>query len=75
MSNAPAFLQYAPADILKMGQERGLPPEQIAQAVTRHRDNIAAYGQQMHGAAFMQEGMPRLQIDTDRALNDLQLSQ
>lgn len=66
----PEFLRYSPADIVKMGRERGTAPEQIAQAVTKHRDNIAAYGQQMHGQRF-NEALPRLQQETNTALEEL----
>jgi hypothetical protein len=66
----PEFLRYSPADIIKMGRERGTAPEQIAQAVTKHRDNLTAYGMQTYGERFS-EALPRLQQETNTALEEL----
>ena len=66
----PEFLRYSPADIIKMGRERGTAPEQIAQAVTKHRDNLTAYGMQTYGERF-NEALPRLQQETNTALEEL----
>jgi hypothetical protein len=66
----PEFLRYSPADIVQMGRERGTAPEQIAQAVTKHRDNLTAYGMQTYGERF-NAALPRLQEETNTALEEL----
>ncbi len=69
-NKAPEFLRYGPSDIVKMGQEQNLPPEQIAQGVIRHRDNLETWGRE-HGGDQYFNGVLKLDNDTQDVLNQL----
>jgi hypothetical protein len=66
----PEFLKYSPADVVKMGESQGLSPEQIAQGVINHRNNLEKWGRENGGEHYF-NGALKLDNDTDQALTAL----
>lgn len=72
MATEPEFLRYSPDDIVTMGREQGLPPEEIAQGVKNHRNTLETWGRDNGGEQYF-NGAVKLDNDTDKALGGLRL--
>lgn len=63
----PEFLDYSPDDVLAMGREQGLPPEEIAAGLMRHRSNVEGWGREQAPETYW-KGALQLDKDTEAAL-------
>lgn len=63
----PEFLDYSPEDVLAMGREQGLPPEEIAAGLMRHRSNVEGWGREQAPETYW-KGALQLDKDTEAAL-------
>jgi hypothetical protein len=64
----PKFLKYSPADVLTMGQERGLDGATIAKGLVKHARNLEEYGRSKGDGEKFWQGMARVDMDTMDAL-------